>query len=103
MLTTKEGNPFKKAPTPNPCHPLERGPELFTEEALANRLAWNAAWLQFRPRTSYEIEEGLFPAYIPAGCCPKDARITLNYALWDAGYTPSSEGDNPTWRWTEGV
>lgn len=102
-MSQRGNNPFQQVPIPVPCQSCERGSTLFSERALSRHLDRNAGWLQYRPRTSEEIEQALYPLYNPCGVSPEDARTALNYGLWDAGYTPSDKGSNPTWCWNEGA
>lgn len=97
-------NPFQTDPMPIPLEGWElRAPDIFRERPLASHLDQNAGWLQARLRTSNQIEAALFPNYSLGGMQPEEVRSLLNHALWDAGYTPSSEWErNPTWTWTEG-
>jgi hypothetical protein len=96
-------NPFQAAPMPVPLEGWNlRAPDIFRERPLADHLGRNAGWLQARPRTSNQIEDALFPSYSLGGMQREEVRAQLNRALWDAGYTPNCEDENPTWTWTEG-
>lgn len=103
--TTDRGrNPFCDIPVPHPVDGWGRcASDLFRGRPLASCLERNAAWLQARTRTSDEIEAALFPEYSLGGMTHDEVRSLMNRALWDAGYTPSSEHtNNPTWTWMEG-
>ncbi len=97
-------NPFECTPMPIPLGEWGlRAPDIFRERPLARHLNRNDGWLQAVPRTSDQIEAALFPEYALGGMLSDEVRSLLNHALWDAGYTPSREGErNPTWTWTEG-
>ncbi len=97
-------NPFQAVPMPVPLWECGlRASEIFRERPLALHLKRNTGWLQALPRTSNQIEAALFPGYALGGMQPEEVRSQLNRALWDAGYTPSSDyASNPTWTWMEG-
>lgn len=80
-----------------------RAADVFEEDALASHLDRNAGWLQARPRTSNQIEEAIFHAHVHGAMELEAARLLLNWALWDAEYSPDdSDSSNPTWLWLEG-
>lgn len=101
---SRGGNPFQGIPMPIPVEGWNlRASEIFRERPLSSHLERNAGWLQGRSRTSDAIEAALFPEYSLGGMEHEEVRSALNCALYDAGYTPSSEDTgNPTWTWTEG-
>lgn len=101
--TRRSSNPFEAIPIPIPMDGFGlTAPEIFREKRLASHLDRNASWLQAHPRTSNAIEAALYPEYSLCGMEPEEVRQLLNRALWDAGYTPSNQGKNPVWTWTEG-
>jgi hypothetical protein len=94
----KVSNPFQVAPTPIPIkgwNPLAS--EIFESNALQNHLLRNSRWIKARPRTTKQIHNALFPEYDRCGMDREEIMNTLNAMLWDEGYIPSDNSDNPTW------
>jgi len=99
----RSSNPFQGAPLPVPLDGWNlRAPDIFRQRPLADHLERNRGWLEARPRTSNQIDDALFQPYALAGMHFSEVRLLLNHALWDAGYKPSNESENPTWTWTDG-
>jgi hypothetical protein len=97
-------NPYQKVPRPKP---LEgggwRAVDVCCPAVLSQLLDDNAGWLQSRSRTTHQIHDALLPQYDLCGMDQDEVYQQLNRFMWDAGYSPSTEGSrNPTWTWTEG-
>lgn len=103
-FSKREGvNPFTGIPIPIAMESFGlRAADAFEPRRLARHLEKNSDWLQFRPRSSNEIESALIPEYSLGGMQESEVRQLLNHALWEAGYTPDEDCRNPLWTWTDG-
>lgn len=70
---------------------------LFGEVSLASTISENSNWLQVMSRSSSKVREVLFPHYRAAGMSRDEILQRISRGMFDAGYTPSNHGPNPTW------
>jgi len=92
-------------PQPIPLKGFElRARDIFSKRPLTAHLNRNAGWLQALPRSTEAIESTLFPDYKAYRMESEEVLQLLNRALWNMGYTPSSNSDtdNYTWHWLDG-
>ncbi len=64
---------------------------------IAAHIALNSEWLQDQSRTTAVVRKELFPQFRATGMSMDKLLVRISRSLFDAGYTPSNHGPNPTW------
>lgn len=69
---------------------------------IAAQIALNSEWLTYAPRSTAKVRKELFPQFQATGMSMDKLLVRISRALFDAGYTPSNHGPNPTWSCASG-
>lgn len=69
----------------------------FGEGEIAAHIALNSEWLRYTPRSTAKVRKELFPQFRATGMSMDKLLVRISHVLFDAGYTPSNHGPNPTW------
>ena len=86
----------KPLPQPHWKQPLPAHGVL-NPEVLQDCFSFNHEWIAAKPRTTHQIGSALLPQFDTAGMTHIEIFQCLNASLWEAGFRPDGNEENPRW------